>query len=345
MRHATSKSIIIGIFIAVTFLAGWLAFRSDEPMSDELAESRKKLEQARQTLNLRQEELRSVGETAALQRSVSTEQDQLFAKRDELEKVLLQHRQELNKLGESWKDAVDRVRAAGMGEKFAQLPLRDGRILRDATISAFGSSDVTFSHADGVGVIPHRELPDDFRNKYALDDGAFARELSSQTSADTTSTKANDMAGRIGSQSMDGLQVICPVPLEAAPAPTPPPGISRLQSWMGKDPSHRMSVAILVMDTLEGNTLNLDGLLNGAVASITKMGTSKASHSMQEKTVSGLPAKICSFSATAQDQPVNMEVMGIQKQRRFYMVQVIFSSSTSQSRELANTIIGSAMVD
>jgi hypothetical protein len=66
---------------------------------------------------------------------------------------------------------------------------------------------------------------------------------------------------------------------------------------------------------------------------------------MQEKTVSGLPAKICPFSATAQDQPFHMEAMSIQKQRRFYMVQVIFSSSASQSRDLANTIIGSAMVD
>lgn len=347
--------IIIFVSLVAGIFTGVQHFQGVDAANAQVVETKSKLSQLKDTLLLRQGEWSKVSLLASKAQQAATKEAPLLAKIEELKTQVRRLEGDFKYMVKSMKDAVEKVRATAVGLEFPEVKLTNGKVLKTAKIKKLEPMSISFIHSDGFTIVTYDELPEDIRERFEMGGNGLAEQLAAAEQTIQTANysgarstgkpfkQTKDHIGSPGVQTMEGLTINCPIPLQTANVQTPA-GLRQMLGWEGKDGSKGIEINVAVSDALESTTLNLDGGVAGAVANLEKSGISKLSKSDMDLKISDLPAKKCSISGIAQGQPIFFEMVFVAKAQRMYMLMVVFSKDP-QAREMANAILSSAKVE
>lgn len=341
-------SIVAGIFTGVQH------FQGVDVANAQVIETKSKLAQLKDTLVLRQDEWSKVSALASKAQQAITKEAPLTAKREELKIHIRRLEGDFKYMVKSVKDAVEKIRAAGVGVEFPEVKLTNGKVLKAAKIKKLEPMNISFIHADGFTIVTYDELPDDIRERFDMGGNGLAEQLAAAEQTIQTANysgarstgkpfkQTKDHIGSPGVQTMEGLTINCPIPLETVEVP-PLPGIRQSHVWEGKDGSKGIKITVGVSDGFQGTTFSFDAGAARAIENLEKSGITKLSKSEIDLKISDLPAKKYSISGLSQGQPIFMELVIIVKDLRTYTILAAFFKNP-QAREMANAILFSARV-
>lgn len=241
---------------------------------------------------------------------------------------------EFTVMAASMNDAANKVRTNEAGLTFPEIKLADGRILTNAKVRKIEETQVSFMHSAGMGTVPASQLPPALLEQFDL--GA-----SSLTGAiDVTA------AGLIAkAQHLDGLSLICPIPLVEKPYKVELSAVIAAKSFQGKA-ADEMEVSVSKIRYAKGTTLNLDGAVSGTLKSVSALdGVTNPQQKVKDTKVSSFPAKRASFSANRFGSELLSESLFILNGEEMWMVQVIFSSKSKAGRAIADNILSSVKIE
>ena len=115
----------------------------------------------------------------------------LQAQLQETQQELLRSQEELKDLKAEFDEFRTRRRSAMVGKKFPMLSLDDGKVLREAEITAVSADEVAFRHADGISKVALANTTPDLRWEACYD----ALEAKEKT-RDKMLAKARDLEAR-----------------------------------------------------------------------------------------------------------------------------------------------------
>lgn len=348
--------IIIFVSIVAGIFTGVQHFQAVDAANAQVVETKSKLSQLKDTLAMRQDEWAKVSALASKAQQAVMKEAPLTAKREELKTQIRRLEGDFKYMVKSVKDAVEKIRVAGVGVEFPEVKLVNGKVLKNAKIKKLDPMSISFIHADGFTIVNYDELPDDVRERFDMGGNGLAEQLAAAEQTIQTAnysgtrstgkplTQSKNHIGVSGVQTMEGLTINCPMPLSSAGLQTPP-GVRQMMGWEAKDALKDIEINISVTDILESSTLSLDGGVAGAVANLEKAGISNLTKSVMDVKISDLPGKKLSISGLAKGQPIFFEMVIIVNKKRMYTVLAVFSNKNPQAREAANAILASAKVE
>jgi hypothetical protein len=150
-------------------------------------------------------------------------------------------------------------------------------------------------------------------------------------------------------QELSGLLIQCPVKLAEASksprneSPTKENPIKQITVYKGK--SGDIDISVSLVEFMDGLDLSLQGAADGSANSISALkGVSNPKYQTTDLTISGLPAKRLSYSATRFEKELCVEGLYLIKGQQMWTVNANFPGSSKESRPLAEAILSSAVL-
>jgi hypothetical protein len=158
-----------GLVVAIIFLVGvglgqfyWNLGRNRR----ELAELQVLLAQARGTLASKEEAARARRHALEIDRAVSDEYKVIAEEHGKLSKEVADLEAQYAAIQHKFIEAVTQVRAAAPDLPPADVLLKDGVVLKDATVQRMSDQDITFQHSGGISKVEIKNLPPEIRERF-----------------------------------------------------------------------------------------------------------------------------------------------------------------------------------
>jgi hypothetical protein len=143
---------------------------------DEVNE-RESLEKIRLTRNARKDSWQAVEPASAKLRDANARLAKSAHDMEGAEKKQRQVESDLRYLTNSMPEAVEKVRAAGVGTPYPEIMLNDSTKLTDAQIKKFDESGISFLHSGGFQVVPVEKLPPALLEQFDLGPNSLVRQI------------------------------------------------------------------------------------------------------------------------------------------------------------------------
>ncbi|WP_395740205.1 hypothetical protein [Prosthecobacter sp.] len=258
----------------------------------------------------------------------------LKKQKEELENKIKTSAGEFKALVDSAGEAVEKVRANASSLVIPELKLSDGRVLKNAQIRKLEETQISFTHADGIGTVPISLLPPETLERLDIGPNSLAG---------VVTIAATDIFA--GTTHAAGISLKCPIPLTEKPSPVNVPVIAEARQFEGAA-ADEMEVSVAAVRYVPGTTVNLDGAVAGTLKSMSALpGLSSPKQQTKDVKVSTFAAKRMSFSAKRAGGEMFAEGLFVYNGEKMWMIQVMFNNKTKGGSAIAESILSSVQVD
>jgi hypothetical protein len=315
-------------------------------------------------LQTRQAELSQAQQVAAQLQAGTQEIARLTAQREELVGKATALTRTVTGLRDQVATAIDTARQAAVGKEFAALTLANGQTMRAVKIRSVNQSEVSVSHADGVGIITVDQLPQELRDRLGLGESTplvkleelvrtlnSIAQLGNGAPAAASDSKVRLSPLKSGEQRVHDLILTAPVRFAERDAGSSWTTVFKSMRASSGKSSNDLEVTVSKMVAKPGVQLDLERAAQSAAEGVMKLsGMHRSSHSTKATTAAGLPALQSTFSAlrsngTGGANTIYMESLYILRGDTAWAVQAIFSSLTTGNRPLVEEMFRSIRLD
>lgn len=162
---------IWGLLVVALFIGGFASFTGHFSKIDtaqhELAEAQAELKSLEEELSPHNSGDGGLTETERLNELVAAYQTLEAEKKSLADSVLaLEGRKE--EYLKTFRDTVGDVRSKSVGMQWADVPFRNGQILKEVRIQKVTETEVTLAHSEGVAKLRGDELPPDLKDRFRI---------------------------------------------------------------------------------------------------------------------------------------------------------------------------------
>jgi hypothetical protein len=258
----------------------------------------------------------------------------LKKQKEDLEKQIKTAEAEFKALVNSAGEAVEKVRANASSLIIPELKLADGRVLKNAQIRKIEETQVSFTHADGIGAVPISQLPPETLERLDMGPNSLAGAI--------TIAVTDIFAGITHAA---GITLKCPIPLTEKPYRVNLPVVAEAKQFEGKV-ADEMEVSVACIRYTKGTTVDLDAAVSGTLKSVSSLeGMSNPQQKVRDVKVSNFPGKRSSFSAKRFGGEMFAESLFIYNGEKMWLIQVLFSNKTKGGSPIAESILNSVQVE
>jgi chromosome segregation ATPase len=175
-----SNKLWFPILLLLLAVGGMFAYRHLAQVDEgnaKVLNARESLASVRVSLKARKESLGKVDAAAGRLGDAKARLAKSANDMEEAEKKQRQVESDLRYLTNSMPEAVEKVRAAGLGTRYPEVVLNDSKKLTDAQIKKFDESGISFLHSGGFQVVPVENLPPALVEQFDLGPNSLVRQI------------------------------------------------------------------------------------------------------------------------------------------------------------------------
>lgn len=171
---------LLPILVLLIAVGGMFAYRylvEVDEANGRLLNARESFATAQGAVKTRKDTWQSVEAAAAKLRDAKARLDKSARELEEVAKKERLMESNLRYLANSMTEAVERVRAAGVGTLHSEIILVDAGKLKDAQIKRIDESGISFLHSEGFQVVPLKNLPPALIEQFDLGPNSLVKQI------------------------------------------------------------------------------------------------------------------------------------------------------------------------